>query len=387
MMRIAFDATSALGQGAGIGRFTLGELRGLSATDSHNQYYVTYPRNLKSAAKPALGENFNWRGVPLSEKEGIWLWHRLRLPLPADLFLPSIDIYHAPDYTLPPLRRAKGIVTIHDLSFEALADVHHPALRDYLRRAVPYSVRRADHIFADSQSTKAELTRFYNTPPDKITVVYPGVEPKFRSYDPAVPADHAQLVEIKAKYKLTRPFVFMVATLEPRKNISTLIRAFQHYRAQGDPEMELLIAGGGGWLSEKEKLAALVPELKLEAHVRFLGFVPDEDLPLLLNHARLLAYPSLYEGFGFPVLEALACGTPAVTSHNTSLPEAGGDAALYIDDPRDDKALAEAIHRVAHDEAFRTAAIPAGLAHARRFTWEQTGQQVVGLYEKVLGTE
>lgn len=386
MMRIAFDATSALGQGAGIGRFTLGELRGLSAADSTNHYYVTYPRNLRTAAKPTLGNNFTWQGVPLSEKESIWLWHRLRLPLPAETFLPAIDIFHAPDYTLPPLRRAKGIVTIHDLSFEALDDVHHPALRSYLRRAVPHSVQRADHIFADSQSTKEELTRFYDTNPDKITVVYPGVEPKFRYYDPALPADAERLTEIQEKYQLHRPYIFMVATLEPRKNISTLIRAFRHYREQGDPEMELLIAGGGGWLSEKEKLATLVPELKLEGHVRFLGFVPDEDLPLLLNQAQLLAYPSLYEGFGFPVLEALACGTPAVTARNTSLPEAGGDAALYIDDARDESALAHAMYRAAHDDAYRVDAIPKGLAHARRFTWEQTGKQVVDLYQKVLGT-
>lgn len=385
MMRIAFDATSALGQGAGIGRFTLGELRGLAAADSTNHYYVTYPRNLRNTSRLPLPSNFEWRGLPLSEKEGIWLWHRLRLPLPAETFLPSIDIYHAPDYTLPPLRRAKGILTIHDLSFEALSDVHHPALRDYLRRAVPHSVRRADHIFADSQSTKEELTRFYGTSPDKITVVYPGVESKFRRYEPTVTADAQALVTIQNKYRLTRPYIFTVATLEPRKNNSTLIRAFQAYRAHGDPEMELLIAGGGGWLSEKEKLAALVTELGLAEHIRFLGFVPDEDLPLLLNQARLLAYPSLYEGFGFPVLEALACGTPAVTACNTSLPEAGGTAALYIDDAKDALALAAAIHRAAHDEAYRAQAIVNGLHHAQQFTWERTGQQVVGLYEKVLG--
>lgn len=385
MMKIAFDATSALGQGAGIGRFTLGELRGLSVVDRLNCYYVTYPRNLRTASKPPLADNFKWHGVPLSEKEGIWLWHRLRIPLPAETFLPPIDIYHAPDYTLPPLRRAKGIVTIHDLSFEALSDVHHPALRDYLRRAVPNSVRRADHIFADSHSTKEELTHFYGTPPDKITVVYPGVEPKFRVYDDNNPADAERLTEIQAKYQLTRPFVFTVATLEPRKNNSTLIRAFQHYRKQGDPAMELLIAGGGGWLSEKEKLAALVIELGLTGHVRFLGFVPDEDLPVLLNQARVLAYPSLYEGFGFPVLEALACGTPAVTARNTSLPEAGGSAALYVEDARDEHGVAHAIQRAAHDEDFRSIAIADGLAHARQFTWERTGRQVMGLYEQVLG--
>ena len=385
MRKIAFDVTSAMGQGEGIRRFTLGELRGLSAADSLNQYYVTYPRNLRATTKPSLGDNFKWRSVPLSEKEGIWLWHRLRVPLPAETFLPPIDIYHAPDYTLPPLRRAKGIVTIHDLSFEALSDVHHPALRDYLRRSVPYSVRRADHIFADSQSTKEELTRFYGTSPDKISVVYPGVEPKFRVYDATIPHDAERMAEIQAKYQLTRPFVLTVATLEPRKNISTLIRAFQHYGTHGDPQMELLIAGGSGWLSEKEKLAALVTDSGLTGHVRFLGFVPDEDLPVLLNLARVLAYPSLYEGFGFPVLEALACGTPAVTARNTSLPEAGGIAALYIEDARDDPGLAQSIHRAAHDDDFRTTAIANGLAHARRFTWERTGQEVVGLYEQVLG--
>lgn len=386
MIKIAFDATSALGQGAGIGRFTLGELRGLSFTDAVNQYYVTYPRNLSGVKKPTLTRNFEWRGLPLSEKESIWLWHRLRIPAPIDLLLPKIDIYHAPDYTLPPLRRAKGIVTIHDLSFEVLPEVHHAALGAYLRRAVPHSVRRADHIFADSHSTKAELIRIYNTAPDKISVVHPGVEPKFRRFNPAIPADKAQLEAVRLKYQLTRPFMVTVSTIEPRKNIGTLIRAFHQYRAKGDPTMELLIGGGGGWSGEKENLQRVVESLGLSEHVRFLGFVPDDDLPVLLNEAHLLAYPSLYEGFGFPVLEALACGTPAVTARNTSLPEAGGDVALYIDDARDDMALAAALHRAAHDDTWRQNAIPAGVRHAQQFTWERTARQVVQLYQNVLGS-
>lgn len=386
MTTIAIDGTSALAQGGGIGRFTHGLLRGLAAVDRETEYVVGYAKDVGQAARPVLAPNFRWRSLGLTQKQATWLWHRLRLPLPADALLGWPALYHSPDYTLPPLARARGIVTIHDLSFEALPDVHHPSLRRYLQRAVPHSIARADHVFADSESTKQEIVRTYGTEPTKISVVYPGVEPRFRPFDPIAPDDAAALAEVRQRYSLTRPFLLIVGTLEPRKNIATLIRAFAAYRATGDPAVELVIAGGGGWLGEKERLQAIVQQAGLGEQVRFAGFVPDEQLPALINLARAMVYPSLYEGFGFPVLEALACGVPSITTRNTSLPEAGGKAALYIEDPRDVEALAGAMARVLGDDALRARMVAQGLAHARTFTWEATGRRVLELYRQVLET-
>ncbi len=321
----------------------------------------------------------------MTQKQAVWLWHRLRVPLPVELFLQSTPaLFHSPDYTLPPLLRARGVVTVHDLSFETLPEVHEPKLRRYLQHAVPRSIERADRVFADSESTRQEIVRCYGTAPDKISVVYPGVEARFHPYDRQNPHEAARLDALRARYELARPFVLEVATLEPRKNLATLIRAFARFRERGNPDEMLVIAGGGGWLGERARLEALVASLGIGEHVRLVGFVPDEQLPALLNLAEVLVYPSLYEGFGLPVLEALACGTPVITARNSSLPEAGGDAARYIEDATDADALAQQIETVLHDRAERERMRGAGLKHAEHFQWERSARQVLDLYQQVL---
>jgi glycosyltransferase involved in cell wall biosynthesis len=383
--KITIDATSALTQTAGIGRFTRGLLQALGETDHDTAYTIAYTKDATGQSRPALPANFHWRQYGLTQKQAVWLWHRLRLPMPAEMWTGRTDLFHSPDYTLPPLARARGIVTIHDLSFETMPETHEPKLRRYLQQAVPPSIRRATHVFADSQSTKEEMLRFYGTDPAKVTVVYPGVEARFRPFSANSGEDAATLEHVQAMYKLKLPFLLSLGTLEPRKNTATLIRAFAAYRAANETDVSLVIAGGGGWLEQREALEALVQELGLSEHVRFTGFVADEHLPALLNLARALAYPSLYEGFGLPVLEALACGVPVVTARNTSLPEAGGTAARYIDDPTDVQALAHELAIVLHYESERTRMVKEGLAHAARFTWKATGQQVVHLYQQILG--
>jgi glycosyltransferase involved in cell wall biosynthesis len=381
--RIAIDGTAALAQGGGIGRFTRGLIQGLADYDRETPYTLVHARDA-GGQRPALPPNFRWRSTGLTEKQATWLWHRLRLPLPADLWLGNPALYHSPDFTLPPLARARGVVTVHDLSFEALSDVHEPALRRYLQRSVPHSVERADHIFADSESTSQEVMRWYGVAPARISVVYPGVEPRFRVMDADAPEDARHLERVRQEFDLRLPFLLSIGTLEPRKNVATTIRAFSRHAASGDRETVLLIAGGDGWLGQRETLETLVRKLALENRVRFLGYVPDHHLPALINLASALVYPSRYEGFGLPVLEALACGVPVITARNTSLPEAGGEAARYVDEAEDDDALAREIQRVLHDTREREKMISRGLEHAARFTWEATARRVVALYEQVL---
>jgi glycosyltransferase involved in cell wall biosynthesis len=382
--KIAIDGTSALAQGGGIGRFTQGLLLGLAQVDDETSYILGYTRDVAHKPRFELPANFKWRSLGLSQKQAVWLWHRLRFPLPVDLWLGRVGIYHSPDYTLPPLARARGIVTVHDLSFERLPDVHEPRLRAYLQRAVPHSIRRADHVFADSESTRQDIIAYYNTEPSKISVVYPGVEERFRPLDATLPADAAALEEARRTLGLERPFIVNVGTIEPRKNNASLIRAFATYRAKGNQALELVLAGGGGWLGERERLQELVHQLGLDEHVRFTGFVADDCLPALLNLAQVVVYPSLYEGFGLPVLEALACGTPVISARNSSLPEAGGEAAAFIEQAQDTDELANKLTIILHDDSERQRMSCAGLSHASKFTWPRTARRVIELYQQVL---
>ncbi|MBA3533297.1 MAG: glycosyltransferase family 4 protein [Ardenticatenales bacterium] len=252
--QIAIDGTSALAQGGGIGRFTRGLLQGLAACDQETSYEILYMRDAATVARFDLPANFRWQSIPLTQKQAVWLWHRLHLPLPVELWLKQRPaLFHSPDYTLPPLRWARGIVTVHDLSFEVLPEVHDPKLRRYLQQAVPRSIRRADHVFADSESTRAEILRHYGTSPDKISVVYPGVEPRFRPLSREQPEEARLLDEVRTRYKLERPFLLSVGTLEPRKNLATLIRAFASYRATGEKQVMLVIAGGAAGLGSASR--------------------------------------------------------------------------------------------------------------------------------------
>ncbi len=384
--KIAIDGTAALAQGGGIARFTHGLIQGLAAIDHESDYTICYAKDATKNAPFHLPDNFRWQRLPVTQKQAIWIWYRLHLPVPIDLGLGRPILYHSPDYTLPFLARAQGIVTVHDLSFETLPEVHDPSLRRYLQKAVPHSVKRADCVFADSESTRQDIIRYYGTEPAKIKVVYPGVEARFRPFNLAQPDDWASLDHVRQTYHLTRPFILIVGTLEPRKNFATLIRAFAAYRqhSTSNPELQLVIAGGGGWLGQREKLDTLVKELALTEHVCFTGFVPDQYLPALINLADAMVYPSLYEGFGLPILEALACGIPTITARNSSLPEAGGEAAYYIDDARDEQALARALSIVLHDQSLRQQMVTKGLEHSAKFTWETTGCKVITLYKQVL---
>lgn len=381
--RITIDGTAALAQGGGIGRLTRGLLTGLAACDQETPFTLARLADAQGSL-PRLPGNFRWRTVPLTQRQAVWLWHRLRLPLPITLWTGRADLYHSPDYTLPPRLGGRAVVTVHDLSYEAMPEVHLRRLRTYLQAAVPRAIRQADHVFADSRSTREQIIHYYGTDAAKVSVIYPGVEARFRPLDGAVAADRAALDGVRAAYDLPDRFLLTLGTLEPRKNQITALRAAARVIRESEPTLTLVIAGGGGWLGQREALEREVAALGVEGRVQFTGFVDDRHLPALINLAEILLYPSLYEGFGLPVLEALACGTPVVTARNTSLPEAGGRAARYIADPLDDQALAVEIQRLLSDPDARESARSAGLAHAADFTWIHTARAVLDGYRRVL---
>jgi glycosyltransferase involved in cell wall biosynthesis len=372
-MRIAIDYTPALRQGAGIGRYTRGLVAGLAEIDRKNQYTLFSAGEMPPSVRdwPA---NFHLRASTIPPR---WLtvgWHRLRLPIPAELLAGDCDLYHSPDFTLPPLRRARGLVTIHDLSFLRVPECADPGLRAFLEKAVPAAVMRARRIVADSENTRRDLIEILRADPDKISVVTPAIEPRFRREDTA-----ARLDEVRARYRLPGRFILGLGTLEPRKNFAGLIAAFgQLVRETGLPHV-LVIGGKPGWLYED--IYRQAKQEDLAGRVLFPGFVADEDLPALYSLADVFVFPSLYEGFGIPVLEAMACGAPVVTSNNSSLPEAAGSAALMVE-ATDSTELAEAIGKVLNDDELRRRMIAAGYEQASRFTWQRSAQALLNAYER-----
>ncbi len=375
-MRIGFDATSAVRQGAGIGRITRELLRALAQHDPANTYRLIYasPPGAPDQPLPPLGPNFHVRHLPFDDLWLARLWHRAQAPLPVNWLTGGIDLFHAPDFTLPPtLPGTRTVLTVHDLSYVRDPESAVPVLRAYLNQVVPRSVARATHVIADSRATRDDLVALYGTAPSKITVLYSGVNAVFQPV-----SDPAALAAVRAKYGLgPAPFVLGLGTLQPRKNFARLIQAVAR---QPDPLLNLVIVGGKGWLYDA--IFAEVARSGLEGRVIFPGFADDGDLPALYSAARVFAYPSTYEGFGLPILEAYACGTPVVTSTASCLPEVAGDAALLVN-PTDVDALAAALHQAATDEALRTTLIATGFERVQAFTWDNAAKQLLELYAAV----
>lgn len=327
--------------------------------------------------------NFRVKSATLSDAWLARLWHRLRVPLPVETLIGPQDLFHATDFVLPPTSPGtRTLLTVHDLSFVRDPDSAAPALRQYLNAVVPRSVRRAHHILADSEATKDDLIDLYSTLPDKISVLYCGVDPRFTPEK-----QRGEEERIRRRYGLGhQPYILSLGTLQPRKNYGRLISAFARVadvsrRIDGRPTMHnLVIVGKQGWLFDSIKADAA--RLGVRTRIVFPGYARDEDLPALYRNADLFVFPSLYEGFGLPPLEAMACGTPVITSNVSSLPEVVGDAGLTVD-PTDVFALADAMTRVLQDRQLRQKMVEEGLARARQFTWLRAARQLRQVYRQM----
>jgi len=389
-VRIGIDFTAAAQQGGGIGRLTRNLVGALAQIDRQNEYrlFVAAGRgreeewkvgSLGSDFQTSSHPNFQLKTVPFSDHALAVAWHRLRLPLFVELFTGRVDLFHAPDFTLPPVLRARTLVTVHDLSFLRLPECFPDGLLRYLKAAVPRAIRRADHVISDSHNTRRDLMELLGTPGAEITVIHSGVEPRFRPMTGE--ADGETLAAVRRKYALPQPFILSVGTIQPRKNFARLIDAFAMLNSQfAIRNLHLVIAGGKGWLYEK--VFERVKALGLEGRVHFPGFVDDVDLPALYNLAGLFAFPSLYEGFGLPPLEAMACGVPVVCSRVSSLPEVVGDAALTVD-PLDVTGLAEAMRQAIEDETLRASLVARGSQRAVTFTWSKAAEELLTVYSSI----
>lgn len=307
---------------------------------------------------------------------GVLLAHLLRRP--QEKLLASaprrVELFHATDHLLPYLPQTPTVFTLGDLTFLSHARTHARLNRTFLRLMMPLFLRRASGIIAISASTQRDMEAQYGLLATPSRVIYPGVHSRFHPVK-----DERLLAQVRARYNLPERFVLYVGTIEPRKNLPVLIRAFQQAAVES---VKLVIAGKKGWMYEET--FAQVQAVGLKDRVIFTGFVVDDDLPVLLSLAELFVFPSQYEGFGLPVLEAMACGTPVITSNLSSLPEVAGEAALLIT-PTDVAGLADAIRYVMGDAGVRGAMAEKGIAQAARFSWRRCAWETVAFYEEIAG--
>lgn len=311
--------------------------------------------------------------------EGNWrrgwqlLWKTVGWP-PAELPGPRGDLWHFTNYVAPPCRKP-FVVTVHDLTFVKHPEFVEPKNLKYLERFVPDTLQRAAQIIAVSEATREGLVDAFKVSRNKVTVVPHAADPRFgREQDPAATG------RIAKKYGIDRDYLLTVGTLEPRKNLKTLFLAFSALRKS--TKEQLVVVGGKGWLFEETR--RMIGKLGLTDRVILTGFVPDAEMPALFAGAKAFVFPSHYEGFGIPLLEAMTAGTPVVTSNTSSMPEVAGTAALYFD-PDDDKGMRLAIERVLEDRKLRQRLVAAGHEQAARFTWERTAHKTLGAYHKALG--
>ncbi len=370
-MRIGIDFTSASRERAGIGRYTRELVRSLVRLDHTNRYALFVPRDAHAElVQFDWSSNFSIKRAPLTERLFAAIWHRARIPLPIETFTGAVDVFYSPDFLLPPTRAKRALVTVHDLSYVRMPECFPAPLLNYLNRAVPRALERANLILADAASTRRDLNEAYGVPHEKIRVLYSGVDARFRP-------DVSEKSKARVR-ELTRgkPYLLSVGTIQPRKNYAKLIEVYAkliHNSQLPIDNCQLIICGSRGWMYED--VFETPKHLGIAERVMFADFFSDDDLPALYALATLFVYPSLYEGFGLPVAEAMACGTPVVTSNASSLPEVAGDAALYFD-PRDADAMADAIRLALSDEHLRAELRAKGFAQAKKFSWDKAAREL-----------
>lgn len=287
---------------------------------------------------------------------------------PDVLFVPA----HVIPFIIPASRLPASVVTVHDLGYHAFPETHTWIQRLLIEGGTRWSVRVARRVIAVSQATANDLTALYHVPKARIRVIY-------EAPAQTLIVTPEQVDGVRQRYRVERPYALFVGTIQPRKNVARLLQAYEWLYRNTPVAFDLVFAGAPGWLSDS--LYEQAASMGLAQHVRFLGYIPDDDLPALLKDALFFSFPSLFEGFGLPVLEAQSYGVPVLTSNNSSLPEVAGNAALLVD-PTDVEAIANAMLRLSQDEVLRQQLIEAGYANVQRFSWEKAARETLAVLEE-----
>jgi glycosyltransferase involved in cell wall biosynthesis len=366
MMLIGIDASrAATRERTGTENYSLNLIGHLLALESGHRYRLYFNRPPAVELFPMTAD------LELRIMTFPRLWTHLRLSW--EMARQPPDVLFVPAHVLPLVHPQSSVVTVHDLGYLYYPEAHPLLDRLYLDLSTRYNARVASRVIAVSQATKDDLIQHYGIEPDKITVVYSGHDETMQPVE-----DEATIEKVKARYGIRGDYILYVGTLQPRKNLERLLEAYAIVRkqAQRDETPCLVIAGRKGWLYNQ--IFQHIVRLDLESKVIFPGYVPQDDLPALLSGACLFVFPSLYEGFGLPVLEAMACGTPVLCSNASSLPEVAGEAALLVD-PIDVKSMAEAMNCLLQDEGLRTQLVERGFQQVRRFSWDRCARETLAV--------
>jgi glycosyltransferase involved in cell wall biosynthesis len=296
-------------------------------------------------------------------------------PVPFNRLVPGARLFHSTEHLLMPLRGIPTVLTVHDLIYKLYPGYHKKLNYWYLSLAMPLFCRRAQAIIAVSQASKRDIVKHYGVEPAKIHVVYEAAASHFQ------PPPPARIAKVQQTYQLPERFLLHLSTIEPRKNLSRLLDVLQALR-QTFPRLSLVLAGGKGWLYHD--LFAKIEAEGLQDAVQVLGWVPDEDLPAVIAAADLAVQPSLYEGFGLPILEHMACGQVVAASHSSSHPEVGGEAATYFD-PENTEEMTAVIRRLLSDKEEVRHRRQLGLAQAQKFSWQRAARETMAVYDKLVG--
>lgn len=376
-MRIGIDASvTTYNEKAGIGNYAFNLIKNLALIDKDNDYVLFYNFGLRGKGK-VLGinqSNFTEKKIRIPNRILHPLWSKLNFPS-IEVIIGEIDVFHSPSFILPPFKKARSIVTVHDLSFKFFPEDYPKDFCKYYEREVPLSARRADLVITDSKSSKDDIVRWLNIPENKIRVIYLAVDERFRKVK-----DELLLKEIEQKFNIDRKFILSVGTLQKRKNLLRLIEAFYDFMKIVQEDYILVFVGKQEY--PLEEVSRIVQEYGLEKKIIFTNYVPDEDLPALYSSASLFVFPSLYEGFGMPILESMACGTPVITSNVSSMPEVAGDAAILVN-PEGREELAYAMQKVLTNSSLRERMIKKGEEQVKLFSWKKTAEQTLAVYKEV----
>jgi glycosyltransferase involved in cell wall biosynthesis len=367
-VRIGIDARKL--HDFGIGTFIRNLLRQLARLDSQTEFVILC-RPEDRDALAVIGENFR----PVAETSGNYSISE-QLKIPWALKREGVTLFHAPHYVLPPLVQCRSVVTIHDC-IHLMFPQYLPqrGAFTYAKWSIRQAARHSTRVMTVSESSKRDILRFVDTEPGKIDVIYNAYDERF-----AIEPREDDVVRVRERYQLHDEFVLYAGNVKPHKNLERLIDAFHIVRNRGLDHLKLVLIGDD--ISKYTALRRAVHKHQLHKYVRFLGYLPEETLAVMYRLAGVFVFPSLYEGFGLPPLEAMASGTPVVTSNVSSLPEVAGDAAVLVD-PYDPRAIADGIYSVLTDEKLRRGMVHKGIARAGMFSWEQSVRRIRAIYREV----
>lgn len=374
-MRVAIDGIPLASPLTGVGHYTLELAKGLAAVSSTDDFALVSPAPplAHAALEVERHSSANLREIHLNSNRLNRYWWGLRLPL--ILARSSFDLFHGTNYDIPRWGNVPSVLTIHDLSLLLHSDTHRPRLAERAQRRLPAATRLAKMIITGSDSVKREIVEHLRVPSDKVAVTPYAQRSSFK------PVPLAETVETRLRLGIEDNFILFVGTIEPRKGLLTLVEAYADLVRHAMLQPQLVIAGPQGWLMDD--FLSSISGLGLEDRIRFTGYVSDQDLTALYSSCVAFIYPSIYEGFGFPPLEAMACGAPVITTDIPVLRETVGSAACLV--PAANKQqLAESILEVVENKGYRERLSRAGLEHSKRFSWDRTARLTLDVYREAL---